>query len=55
MRPRATAWSATVIAPDCTTADALTKPCLLDRAGAKRLASACGARAVLLSPRQRLH
>lgn len=55
MRPRTTAWSATVIARDCTTADALTKPCLLDRAHATRLASACGARAVLLSPRHRLH
>lgn len=55
MRPHATAWSATVIARDCTTADALTKPCLLDSARAKRLASACGARAVLLSPRQLLH
>ncbi len=55
MRPHTTALSATVIAPDCITADALTKPCLLDRAGAKRLVSACGARAVLLSPRQRLH
>ena len=54
MRRHVTAWSATVIAGDCTTADALTKPCLLDRARAKRLASACGARAVLLSPRRRL-
>ncbi len=55
MRPHATAWSATVIAPDCTTADALTKPCLLDRARATRLASPCGARAVLFSPRHGLH
>lgn len=55
MRPHGSAWSATVIAPDCATADALTKPCLLDRARAKRLASACGARAILLSPQHRLH
>ena len=54
-RPHTTDWGATVIAPDCTTADALTKPCLLDRAGAKRLASICGARAVLVSPRYGLH
>lgn len=54
-RPHTTDWGVTVIAPDCTTADALTKPCLLDRAGARRLASACGARAVLVSPRYGLH
>lgn len=55
MRPHATAWSATVIASDCATADALTKPCLLDRARATRHASVCGAQAFLLSPRHRLH
>lgn len=54
-RPHATDWGATVIAPDCTTADALTKPCLLDQARATQLASACGARAVLVSPRYGLH
>lgn len=47
-RARGTAWSATVIAHDCTTADALTKPCLLDRRAAPALATACGARAILL-------
>lgn len=47
-RARQTAWSATVIAQDCTTADALTKPCLLDRRAARSLTTACGARAVLL-------
>jgi thiamine biosynthesis lipoprotein len=55
MRTHTTDWGATVIAPDCTTADALTKPGLLDRAGAKRLATACGAHAVLVSPRYSLH
>lgn len=55
MRRNPTRWGATVIAADCTTADALTKPCLLDRAGAARLAAACGARALLVSPRQLLH
>jgi thiamine biosynthesis lipoprotein len=47
-RARRTAWSATVIASDCTAADALTKPCLLDRRAAPALAAACGARAVFL-------
>lgn len=47
-RARATTWSATVIAHDCATADALTKPCLLDRRAAQALMTACGARAVLL-------
>jgi thiamine biosynthesis lipoprotein len=47
-RARRTAWSATVIASDCTAADALTKPCLLDRLAAPVLAAACGARAVFL-------
>ena len=47
-RARSTDWSATVIAGDCTTADALTKPCLLDRRGAPALTAACDARVVLL-------
>ena len=49
-RAAITGWSATVIAADCTTADALTKPCLLERERANRLAAACGAQAILLSP-----
>jgi FAD:protein FMN transferase len=36
----------TVIAEDCTTADMLTKPCLLDCAGASRIAARFGARAL---------
>lgn len=55
MRAHPTRWSATVIAADCTTADALTKPCLLDRPGAERLAAACEARALLVSPRRLPH
>ncbi len=55
MRADPTDWSATVVAGDCITADALTKPCLLDRPGATRLAAACGAHAILISPRQPLH
>ena len=47
-RARRTDWSATVIAGDCTTADALTKPCLLDRRAAPALTAACDARVVLL-------
>jgi len=47
-RARRTDWSATVIAGDCTTADALTKPCLLDRRAAPALTAGCGARVVLL-------
>jgi FAD:protein FMN transferase len=47
-RARASAWSATVVARDCTTADALTKPCLLDRGGARELTAACDACVVLL-------
>jgi thiamine biosynthesis lipoprotein len=50
MQPSITDWSATVIAADCTTADALTKPCLLERGHAERLAAACGARAILIAP-----
>ena len=47
-RGRVTKWSATVIASDCTSADALTKPCLLDRRGAPALMAACEARVILL-------
>lgn len=47
-RARATGWSATVIARDCTSADALTKPCLLDRRGAPQLVAACEAQVILL-------
>lgn len=47
-RERVTKWSATVIASDCTSADALTKPCLLDRRGAPALMAACDARVILL-------
>ena len=47
-RERATTWSATVIATDCTSADALTKPCLLDRRAASALMAACDARVVFL-------
>ena len=54
-RARSTGWSATVIAADCTTADALTKPCLLERRRADALAARLGARAILLSPRGPLH
>jgi len=44
-----TQWSATVIAEDCTTADALTKPCLLERARADEIAAQFGARVMFLS------
>lgn len=44
-----TEWSATVIAQDCVTADALTKPCLLERAQAGAIAARFGARVMLLS------
>lgn len=49
-RAAITDWSATVVAADCATADALTKPCLLHPAGAKRLAAAFAAEAILFSP-----
>ena len=55
MRVDRTDWSATVVAFDCMTADALTKPCLLDRKRAKQLAAALGARAILISPQHPLH
>lgn len=47
-RTKQTSWSATVVAGDCTTADALTKPCLLDRRRAASFAAACGAHSILL-------
>ena len=50
-----TDWGATVVAPDCMTADALTKPCLLDRGRAQQLAAAFGACAILVSPQHPLH
>jgi thiamine biosynthesis lipoprotein len=40
--------SVTVIAADCTTADAFTKPCLLDCAYASRIAARFGAQALLI-------
>jgi thiamine biosynthesis lipoprotein len=49
-----TDWSATVIAGDCVTADALTKPCLLERSQASALAARFGAQVVLLSPQHPL-
>lgn len=54
-RARSTGWSATVIAADCATADALTKPCLLERRRAQSLAAKFGGRVVLLSPRHLQH
>jgi FAD:protein FMN transferase len=40
--------AASVIAPDCMTADALTKPCLLEPSRAQELAARFGARALVL-------
>lgn len=45
---RMPASGVTVIAPDCMTADALTKPCLLDPQRAGELAARLGARALVL-------
>jgi thiamine biosynthesis lipoprotein len=45
---RSPAVGATVIAADCMTADALTKPCLLEPGRAAELAARFGARAIIL-------
>jgi thiamine biosynthesis lipoprotein len=45
---RSLAAGASIIAPDCTTADALTKPCMLEPLRAGALAGRFGARAVIL-------
>jgi thiamine biosynthesis lipoprotein len=45
---RSPAVGATVIADDCMTADALTKPCLLEPGRAAELAARFGARAIIL-------
>jgi thiamine biosynthesis lipoprotein len=45
---RSLAAGASVIAPDCTSADALTKPCMLEPLRAGTLAARFGARAVIL-------
>jgi len=45
---RSPAVGATVIASDCITADALTKPCMLEPMRAEKLAAHFGARAILL-------
>lgn len=47
-RSRAAPPAASVIAPDCMTADALTKPCLLEPSRAQELAARFGAHAFLL-------
>ena len=41
-------YGITVIAPDCTTADALTKPCLLEPKGSKVIAARFGALALVM-------
>ena len=46
--PGAGASGVTVIAGDCTTADALTKPCLLEPQRASEIAARFGARAIVL-------
>jgi thiamine biosynthesis lipoprotein len=50
-----TPFGVTVVANDCTTADALTKPCLLAPARARQIAEAFGARAMVIGPKGVLH
>jgi thiamine biosynthesis lipoprotein len=50
-----TVLGVTVFASDCTTADALTKPCLLAPARAREIAEAFGARAMVIGPQGVLH
>jgi thiamine biosynthesis lipoprotein ApbE len=45
----------TIIASDCTTADALTKPCLLEPARAGELANRCKARAIVIGRDGSIH